>query len=105
MKGDIIIMGDLNARTGEKCDWIELDDRDNLPLPDEYAVDTCIKTQVSMDINVNSCGERLIDICIAIGLKIVNGRFGTLTDEGLGKLTCNTYNGGSVVDSVLPESP
>ena len=101
MKGDLIIMGDLNARTGEKCDWIELDDRDNLPLPDEYAVDTCIKPRVSMDKNVNSCGERLIDICIATGLKIVNGRFGT--DEGLGKLTCNTYNGGSVIDYVLTE--
>ena len=32
-KGDVILMGDLNARTGEMNDWIALDQTDNFPLP------------------------------------------------------------------------
>ena len=79
-----------------------MDERDGVPLPDEYVVDADVKPRVSMDKIVNACGERLIDTCIATGLKIVNGRFGD--DEGIGRLTCNTYNGGSVIDYVLTES-
>ena len=37
-KGDVIIMGDLNARTGELNDWIKMDQRDNIPLPHEYTL-------------------------------------------------------------------
>ena len=55
-----------------------------------------------MDKNTKSCGERLIGICIATGLKIVNRKFGM--DESLGKLTGDTYNGGSVINCVLIES-
>ena len=73
-----------------------------VPLPDEYVVDDDIKPRVSMDKTVNTCGERLIDICITTGLKIVNGRFGK--DEGTGRLICHTYSGGSVIDYVLTES-
>ena len=38
-KGDVIIMGDLNACTGELNDWIKMDQRDNIPLPHEYTPD------------------------------------------------------------------
>ena len=102
INGDIVVMGDLNARTGEKPDWIEMDEMKGVPLPDVYVVDDDIKPRVSMDKTVNTCGERLIDICVATGLKIVNGRFGK--DEGTGRLTCHTYSGGSVIDYVLTES-
>ena len=79
-----------------------MDEMKGVPLPDEYVIDDDIKPRVSMDKTVNTCGERLIDICIATGLKIVNGRFGK--DEGTGRLTCHTYSGGSVIDYVLTES-
>ena len=38
-KGDVILIGDLNACTGEMSDWIALD-QNNLPLPYDYTVDT-----------------------------------------------------------------
>ena len=67
-RGDVILMGDLNARTGELKDWIEMDQRDKVPLPHEYIFDKYIKPRVSMDKIVNSSGQMLIDTCIATGL-------------------------------------
>ena len=67
-KGDVILMGDLNARTGEMNDWIALDQTDNLPLPYDYTVDTENSARNSKDKIVNASGQLLIDACIATGM-------------------------------------
>ena len=45
---------------------------------------------------MNHNGEILIEMCQALNLKIVNGRFGT--DKGVGKLTFNSNQGNSTID-------
>ena len=65
-RGDVILMVDLNAPRIK--DWIEMDQRDKVPLPHEYIIDKDIKPRVSMDKIVNSSGQMLIDTCIATGL-------------------------------------
>ena len=67
-KGDVILMGDLNARTGEMNDWIALDQTDNLPLPYDYTVDTENSARNPKDKIVNASGQLLIDACIATGM-------------------------------------
>ena len=96
--GDVIIMGDLNARTGIRKDWIDLD---SVPLPnmEGYKIDHNIEQRVSMDKIVNRYGISLLNLCIASGLKILNGRHGL--DKGVGRFTCTNYKGSSVVDYVL----
>ena len=79
-----------------------MDQRDILPLPHEYIFDKDIKPRVSMDKIVNSSGQMLIDTCIATGLRILNGRLGL--DEGIGKTTCNTCRGRSIVDYILVQT-
>ena len=79
-----------------------MDQRDNVPLLYEYTFDKDIKPRVSMDKFVNSSGQMLIDTCIATGLRILNGRLGL--DKGIGKTTCNTSRGSSVVDYILAQT-
>ena len=64
-KGDIMICGDLNARTGSQQDFISNDGMDHLPLYQNY--------------NFAQTKQRrycrcLIDICIGNQLRILNGR-------------------------------
>ena len=40
-----------------------------------------------------------MDLCKRTGLRILNGRIGS--DKGVGKFTCHTHRGQSVVDYVL----
>ena len=39
LNGKVIVMGDLNARTGNQQDWITMDTIDHVPLPEGYSVD------------------------------------------------------------------
>ena len=55
--------------------------------------------RVSQDKVVNEHGNYLLNFCKASGLRIINGRIGN--DGGIGKFTCVTENGCSVVDYVL----
>ncbi|XP_077978230.1 uncharacterized protein LOC144433746 [Glandiceps talaboti] len=93
-----IICGDLNARTGEKPDFVFDDSQSHVPLPDDYVIDDCTP-RVSQDKNVNSNGTLLLDFCKQSSLRMLNGRCGS--DYGVGKFTCYTYNGQSTVDYVL----
>ena len=58
-RGDVILMGDFNACTGELKDWIEMDQADKVPHPHEYIFDKDIKPRVSMDKIVNSSGQHV----------------------------------------------
>lgn len=101
-KGDIMICGDLNARTGNRQDFIVNDGTDHLPLYQNYNVDHPPIPRQNCDVIVDSRGRNLIDICIGNQLRILNGRcFGDL----FGRYTCYTPNGCSVVDyTIVSES-
>ena len=53
----------------------------------------------SEDKIVNVQGRRLLDFCKMSSLRILNGRMGV--DYHIGRITCVTYNGQSLVDYVL----
>ena len=67
-------------------------------LPDDYVEDVFL-SRCSQDKITNEYGNYLLNFCKASGLRIMNGQIGS--DGGLGKFTCVTENGCSVVDYVL----
>lgn len=67
-------------------------------LPDDYVEDIFL-CRVSHDKVTNEYGNYLLNFCKASGLRIMNGNLGS--DDELGKFTCVTENGCSVVDYVL----
>ena len=91
--GDIIIMGDLNARTSISSDII-LDDKYNSDFSqcDDYHVKP---HRNNCDHILNSFGKKLLEICKQTDMVILNGRcLGDLN----GQTSCYKYNGSSVVD-------
>ena len=101
--GNIMIIGDLNARIAEKYDFIENENDGNDPfmqiLPDNYTTDFNIKRN-SFDKIFNTQGQGLIDLCIASQLRILNGRF---VGDLFGNMTCFKTNGASTIDYCLTD--
>jgi hypothetical protein len=98
-RGKILIMGDLNTRTGHLPDFIEHDDDKYITVPDSYDTDENfpVKRRNNMDPTIypaTYCSQ-LTDMCKESGLRILNGR--TLGDT-VGRLTCYKWNGSSAVD-------
>ena len=99
--GDIMLLGDMNARTGTLGDFISDDSGQYLPVANDiYTQDIPLKPRVSQDIHVNDRGNQLIDLCISSQLRIMNGR--TLGDL-LGLNTCHKHNGSSLVDYCIAD--
>ena len=96
-EGDIVLCGDLNARTGTIGDYIESDNDMPEYSPLTYSVDED-HPRVSQDTTVNMQGRCLLDLCIGSRLRILNGRH---KGDSSGKYTCYTPNGCSVVDYVI----
>ena len=95
--GNIIICGDLNARTGSLTDYISSEDK-YTTSDDEYRKDIQILKRRNMDMKVDARGKRVIELCIASQLRILNGRkLGDLN----GSFTCHSYNGSSTIDYVI----
>jgi hypothetical protein len=90
---NIIICGDLNARTANLCDFLT----DNKHEENfEKTFPPNVPPRQSKDKEVNFFGRELIDFCCMTQTLILNGRTGT--DLGIGKCTCKDA---SVVDYVL----
>jgi hypothetical protein len=94
-----LLVGDLNARTSDRFDYIVDDMSEHVPLPDDYIVDVPVCSRASRDTVINSNGTRLLELCKSTGLRIVNGRKGT--DANIGHFTCITARGKSLVDYVV----
>ena len=98
--GDILLCGDLNARTGNLLDYIANDDNDDnianvLPLPPDYLSDDFNRSRNNRDPTTNEWGRFIVDLCISAKLCLLNGRTnGDIT----GKCTCFTRSGVSAVD-------
>ena len=101
-QGQIILMGDFNARTSITQDFILDDGIQHDTLPQDFIYDTDCSCRYSQDVKIVQCkyGRQLIDLSIASGLKILNGR--TMGDS-YGKYTCHSYNGSTVIDYVLAD--
>ena len=97
---DILILGDMNARTGLELDYIDYDNDENIPTPEEiYETDSPTNIpRGNMDKAINRYGQNLLELCKTVPLRICNGR---KLGDILGSFTCYKYNGQSVVDYCL----
>ena len=92
-------MGDLNARTANKLDYILNDEIDQPNANPFYTYDDQnIPSRSNNDLSQNEYGQEIVDICIESGLRILNGR--KLGDIE-GKYTCHKYNGSSTIDYAI----
>lgn len=92
--GQIVLTGDLNARTANNLDLID-NDNDTATLSPDYIIDKQIPPRNNFDMVLNERGKELLDMCVSSRLRILNGR--TVGDT-LGYFTCHKWNGSSVVD-------
>ena len=101
----VILMGDFNARTHNKPDFIDVDDflsshfefDDNLlefcNVSDKLDYFHFSRERTSQDVTVNNEGNVLLDMCKANNLFMLNGRCGD--DKSVGALTfrnCSTIH-------------
>lgn len=99
-KGEVLLLGDFNARTACDIDFIEKDSidlnqftNDNI-LPENYPIDFTYKRN-SLDQVINMQGKNLLNLCISARLRMLNGRY---IGDLMGNYTCISNNGYSTVD-------
>ena len=94
---DLVCLGDYNARTALKPDYFVEDDNSNIPLvEDMFSPDSiAVYPRGNLDTGTNGYGDRLLEICKTVPLRICNGR--KLGDVA-GNYTCILANGQSTVD-------
>ena len=97
-QGQILLLGDFNARTGTLNDFIENDADDFLTIHSTYNRDTHCPKRNNADYTINKVGREILRLCIGNRLRILNGR---LTGDLDGKYTCYQTNGASTVDYAL----
>ena len=95
-------MGDFNARTNVKPDYIENDSSDYLCVPSSYVSDIPVARK-NIDVKEpDTHGKQLLDLCKGGGLRILNGR--KLCDLQ-GSYTCFSHRGSpSVINYMLCNS-
>ena len=95
-KGSVFLTGDVNSRTGVKPDYVN----NAFGRTDDYLnIAEIPMCRTSKDKTVNRFGDRLLDLCKATSLCIVNGRL--YGDANVGAYTCMTANGESLIDYLL----
>ena len=95
----VLVMGDLNGRTGVEYDFIN--DDNTIPTQDDvdmYRSDANIGRRVSQDMNKNARGDEIIELCTNHKLRILNGR---LIGDSQGLFTCHQSKGSSTVDYMI----
>lgn len=96
---EIILAGDLNARTKDFLDYIPQDDLDFVFGDTDYPGDTFNLSRNSKDSQTyNKFGLSLIDLCCEHDIHILNGR---LFDDIEGNITCVSNEGRSIVDFII----
>lgn len=97
-QGMVMLLGDLNARIGEKSDLILNDDNDYVPNPTDSLPDSIILSRKSQDKHISPRGNGLLDLCMSSHMRILNGR---TAGDCQGKFTCHNAQGSSVIDYVI----
>ena len=98
---NICLLGDFNARTAKLLDYIVNDDDRYVDIPVDYIMDVGNTKRNNSDQCTNVFGNRLLELCRASEIRIVNGR--KLGDTS-GKKTCYQWNGCSTVDYLLADT-
>ena len=81
-KGDIIVQGDYNARTGDIQETVLDDDNAFLNVPEDYENDEQRFRRSQDSGTVNARGRNLLETCTALNLRILSGRIvGDLEDK------------------------
>lgn len=93
--GDLILVGDMNSRTGEIQENTQNITEITNDIQIEIDKEHRIRSRNNEDKTVNQYGKTLINIIEDSDMVILNGR--TLGDWR-GKKTCHKYNGSSTVD-------
>ena len=95
-KGNIMLLGDFNARTSKNVDYISKegssyinDVTENSSLP---------RNRENFDNIINNHGKKLLELCKHCNLRILNGR---KTGDSFGKPTFHGKHGTSVVDYII----
>ena len=76
LRGKCLILGDMNAHTSVKPDFISNDEKDNdlMKLPESYKADILLNRRNSDKSRVNEHGTALLELCTESGMRILNGR-------------------------------
>ncbi len=72
--GPVLLMGDLNARTGREADYISSDGDKYINSSHTYQQKILTKARQNYDNTVNTHGKQVLQLCKSRGLYIVNGR-------------------------------
>lgn len=98
----LLIMGDLNARTGQKQDFAEQDSIKYMMNETEwYEKDSFNIKRSSLDTVNNKFGDSLIDMCLINNIHMLNGRAGS---DKSGQWTFISGTGKSLIDYMLLSS-
>ena len=91
MKWDILIMGDLNPRTGNENGLHEkLGEQLNHILPDIEATSLETHNRCSCDVKVNTSGRKFLTVCSRHSLELAHGQ---TPGDRLGNFTFQKYGG------------
>lgn len=96
-KGEILLCGDINTRTGKYSDTVESEGNRFISEDLNWSPNN-EKPRLSFDNVINQHGKTLLNICKSQNIKILNGR---IPGDSLGKPTFHGHNGVSVVDYVI----
>jgi hypothetical protein len=98
--GKVCVFGDFNSRTSNCNDYIVNDNIIEFITDSQFSDDLPhYPERANEDKVINSFGKRLLQLCIASGMCIVNGRLHS--DQNIGRYTCCTPQGCSAIDYVL----
>ena len=114
-RGSVIVMGDMNGRTGEKqecvvvdesnvCSEIDVTRLNHIPADSMISVNDLENKgmsvmRVNSDKSMNDYGNRLINVLTGADMIILNGR--AFSDKGVGKKTFYNHRGESAIDYVI----
>ena len=102
-KGNVLLMGDLNARSGVLDDFVDKDNDDRLEIYSKcshYQHDTALSKRTNSDVKHNVFGKNLINMCKILQMRILNGR--TIGDIK-GNITYMHPSGCSAIDYAVAD--
>ena len=100
----IILLGDFNSRSGEKTDYVFIDELisdqcgldelvdENNAIVELFSANNVPLHRVNADKVVNTYGAQMIEFCKATNLFILNGRFGDNVQSNKVAKIRNRYN-------------
>ena len=103
LKGNVLLAGDLNARTNTREDFVDDNNDKHSPINDinSYKIDNPIKRNNKDNKECDSHGEKLIEFCKTNYLRILNGRFRGDKYGSFTRFPMKTSDNPSVIDYMV----